>query len=75
MISCKDINNLASDYLDKRLPLKRRIIFLLHLLICHHCRRFIRQMMVVIDVLQKMPEIKLNDTELSDIYTMLKKHN
>ena len=42
MMSCKDVANLASDYLEKDLPLLRRLSLRLHLFMCTDCRRFVQ---------------------------------
>ena len=42
MMSCKDVANLASDYLEKDLPLLRRMSLRFHLFMCIDCRKFVR---------------------------------
>jgi predicted anti-sigma-YlaC factor YlaD len=44
MIKCKDVPELASDYLDGDLPLSKRIALRFHLLICHSCRAYLQQL-------------------------------
>ena len=44
MLSCEEIARLASDSLDGELPLRRRMGMKLHLLMCKHCARYIRQL-------------------------------
>lgn len=43
MFRCKDIAEHASAYIDRTLTFVERMQFQWHLLICHHCRRFIAQ--------------------------------
>lgn len=73
MISCKDINHLASDYLDKTLPLKQRIGFIMHVMVCQHCRRFLRQFKTIVAVLPRVGRVTLNKTDKDDIYLVLSK--
>ncbi len=44
MISCKDVTEQASAYLDKDMPLNQRMGVRLHLLICRNCRRYMEQL-------------------------------
>jgi len=43
MLNCHEASQLASDQLDERLPVAKRLSLALHLLLCRHCRRFARQ--------------------------------
>ena len=43
MISCREASRLLSDSMDSPLPLSRRMGLRLHLLVCHVCRRVVRQ--------------------------------
>lgn len=44
MLVCRDVTELVSDYLERALPLRRRLAVRLHLLRCEACRRYINQM-------------------------------
>ena len=44
MLSCKDLVERSSDYLDGQLRLRERLGVRAHLAMCVHCRRFIRQL-------------------------------
>lgn len=44
MLSCKQASRLASEALDRRLPLRSRIGLRMHLLVCSACRTVSRQM-------------------------------
>ncbi len=43
MLSCKEVSRLASESLDQRLPLGKRIGVRMHLMMCRACARFLRQ--------------------------------
>lgn len=40
MLNCKQVTELASDYLDNELPATKRLAVWLHIARCSHCRRF-----------------------------------
>lgn len=52
MLKCRDITLLASDYVDGRLRWRKRLSLLLHLITCPHCRRFIQQFRVLVQVIK-----------------------
>ena len=68
MLSCKQLVAQSSDYLDAQLPLRGRIAVRLHLAMCVHCRRFIRQMKVSQALLRQMPQEPVADLDaLADL--------
>jgi len=48
MFNCREITELATEYLDRRLPPTRRLIFRMHLAICRHCRAYVAQLKAVV---------------------------
>ena len=54
MLKCKDISIEATDYLERAMPLRRRLLVWYHLLICVHCRRYLRQLRIIIAMLPKL---------------------
>jgi hypothetical protein len=52
MLSCRDVGQKASDYLDGRLSWWTRIKVRLHILMCRHCRRYLVQLRLVIRALR-----------------------
>jgi len=57
MLTCRELaQSRASDYLDDQLRWRQRIGVRFHLLICDHCRRFVRQLELVRRVLARQPE-------------------
>lgn len=48
MLSCKDITEKTSEYVDKDMSLYQRMQFRLHLFMCHGCRRFVDQFKMTI---------------------------
>ena len=64
MMSCRELTELASDYLDGRLSTPARLRVRLHLLMCNACRRYIAQVHAVIGALGRLgpPERPSDDT-------------
>lgn len=44
MLKCRDVAMQGSNYLDKRLSCRQAFNVNMHLLMCKHCRRFIRHL-------------------------------
>ena len=55
MLSCQEITELVTDYLEDRLVLKKRIRFRLHIAMCRHCRSYLDQMRLTIQTLGRLP--------------------
>lgn len=51
MLNCRDVTQHASDYLDKTLPLGQRLKLRLHLFMCIHCRRYLKQLRATIGLI------------------------
>ena len=51
MPSCREVTNRTSDLIDGELDLASRLKVRLHLLACHHCRRFVKQMCATVGLL------------------------
>ena len=43
MLTCKEFDDFMIDYLEHELPLKDRFGCWLHLKMCRHCSRFVRE--------------------------------
>jgi len=55
MLSCKELTELATDYLEKDQPWRERLRDQVHLSMCRHCRRYLDQMRKVIALLGRLP--------------------
>lgn len=44
MLTCREVSQQASEYLDGNLPWHRRVGLRVHLFMCRHCRAFIHNM-------------------------------
>jgi predicted anti-sigma-YlaC factor YlaD len=44
MLTCRQMTDLVTEYLEARMPLMDRARFQMHLGMCSRCRRYLRQM-------------------------------
>jgi predicted anti-sigma-YlaC factor YlaD len=58
MISCREATRLASESLDHRLPLGKRLALKMHLLMCSLCRNFARQIEFVQEAARRYAELE-----------------
>ncbi len=59
VITCKNIMETASDYLDESPGFLRMLALKIHLILCKHCRRYVRQIKLVSEAtgrLSRIPE-------------------
>jgi predicted anti-sigma-YlaC factor YlaD len=56
MLNCKELTEIATDYLEQDLPWGERLRVQLHLWMCRHCRRYLNQMRTVIGLLRLLPK-------------------
>lgn len=54
MLSCREVSNNVSLYLDGELSWRERVAMKLHLSMCNNCRRFVRQLSVLIRAIRFM---------------------
>lgn len=55
MLNCREITDRASDYLDGDLSRGQRMGVHMHLLMCRHCRRLVRQLSRLRQTLARRP--------------------
>jgi anti-sigma factor RsiW len=44
MLTCQELTELVTDYLEGKLSLGQRLRFEMHIGMCSHCRAYLRQM-------------------------------
>lgn len=71
MLNCKKVATLASDYLDKNTGSALNWKIRMHLLMCSHCRRFIKHLKITKIVVQKNPP-QLGDEEVDLLLQRIK---
>lgn len=55
MLTCKELTEWATDYLEEDLPWSQRLRVRMHLWMCRNCRRYLDQMRTVISLLGRLP--------------------
>jgi hypothetical protein len=55
MLTCQEVTELVTDYLEGRMSLWRRAQFQMHVGMCRHCRAYLRQMRMTVRTLGKLP--------------------
>ncbi|MCR4373749.1 MAG: zf-HC2 domain-containing protein [Acidobacteria bacterium] len=70
MLSCRDVANQCSDYLNKDLPLRTRLAIRLHLWMCMGCNRYYDQMRSTLRMLRKLgrEETKVSADRAREIF-------
>jgi len=56
MLSCQQITEIITDYLEGRMSFADRIRFQMHVGMCKHCRAYLRQMKATIGSLGQLPD-------------------
>jgi predicted anti-sigma-YlaC factor YlaD len=56
-LTCRDLTNRASEYLDDRLPILTKVRVGLHLASCAHCRTYMKQIDLVSSTLRSLPKL------------------
>ena len=55
MITCQELTELVTDYVEKNMSLVDRMRFQMHVGMCKSCRAYLKQMRATVDVLGSMP--------------------
>jgi len=55
-LTCRDVTDRASEYLDDRLPVLTNVRVGLHLASCAHCRAYVKQIKLVCETLAFFPK-------------------
>jgi anti-sigma factor ChrR (cupin superfamily) len=60
MLTCREMTELVTDYAEGHLSFVDRVRFHVHLGICRHCRRYVRQMKASVAALGMVPAPELS---------------
>lgn len=55
MLKCRDVLALGSSYVDGAASSREKMALRMHLLICGHCRKFIRSLKLTRRTVEQMP--------------------
>jgi len=56
MLTCQQLTELVTEYLEGRMSLWRWAQFQMHLGMCKHCRAYLRQMKMTVKTLGSLPQ-------------------
>ncbi|MBI4613732.1 MAG: zf-HC2 domain-containing protein [Planctomycetes bacterium] len=56
MLTCQELTELVTDWLEGRLPFRTRVSVQIHLGMCWRCRAYLRQIKMTIRTLGKLPD-------------------
>ena len=57
MLTCKQLTEVVTDYLEGRMPFGQRVSFHMHVGMCRHCRAYLRSMSMTMKALGKLPDV------------------
>lgn len=73
MLKCRDVAKESGDYIEHAMPWHRVMQMKLHLLMCRHCRNFVKHMRTAITFFRKLPADKLPDDKAREIAVTVRK--
>ena len=56
-LTCRDLTDRASKYLDDRIPILTKVRVGLHLASCAHCRAYVKQIDLVSTAMRSLPKL------------------
>jgi predicted anti-sigma-YlaC factor YlaD len=56
MLTCQELTELVTDYLEGHLPLRQELSFRMHVSMCKDCRAYLRQTKMTIRTLGRLPQ-------------------
>ena len=73
MLKCRDVVNTADQLLDGDMNHRQLLAIKMHLLMCSHCRRYVRQLRTLLRAIPFMYK-KASDTEVSKVMEHVHSH-
>jgi exonuclease VII small subunit len=67
MLTCRELTELVTEYLEGKLSLGQRLRFEMHIALCRHCRAYLRQMEQTVQILGKLPEESVPPDALNEL--------
>ncbi|MBT4520241.1 MAG: zf-HC2 domain-containing protein [Halieaceae bacterium] len=67
MLKCSEVVEQASDFVDENLPWYSSLRIKMHLLMCVHCRRFLRHFSATIDLAEPAGRRQATATEIERV--------
>jgi len=67
MLTCQELTELVTDYLEGRLSGEERLRFDKHVGLCRHCRAYLSQMRTTVDLLGEVPDEPVPDHVMEEL--------
>ncbi len=67
MLSCKDITDLLTEYLEGEMSLGDRMRIRMHLAMCGHCRTYVTQLKLTVDSCGRIPPPEVTEDLREDL--------
>lgn len=67
MLKCREVAEESGDYIDRTMSRRRAFQTKIHLLLCGHCRRFVRHLHTAVSFFHRLPGAELSDNEARKI--------
>jgi len=67
MLSCQEITELVTDYLEGAMTTEERLRFEKHVGLCRHCRAYLNQMRDTADMLKKLSDEPVPDEVMDEL--------
>ncbi|KEI70303.1 zf-HC2 domain-containing protein [Endozoicomonas elysicola] len=67
MLKCRDIERMAGQLQDDELNWRQRFSMRMHLMMCHHCRRFVRQFAAIKKLAERSVSEQASDDEVQSV--------
>jgi predicted anti-sigma-YlaC factor YlaD len=74
-LTCRDLTDRASEYLDGRLPNLIKVLVGMHLTSCVYCRTYVKQIGLVSSALRSLPNLYPAPMELSLLMSKFAAHH
>lgn len=69
MLSCKDITELLTEYLEGEMSLAGRVQVRMHMTMCGHCRTYLKQLKLTIDSCGRIPPPEITEDLREELLT------
>lgn len=67
MLKCRDIEQMAGQLQDDELNWRQRLSMRIHLIMCYHCRRFVRQFAAIKMLAEHFVSEPASDDEVQSV--------
>ena len=67
MLTCQEVTELVTDYLEGRMSFVERLRFRAHVTMCPPCRRYLSQMQLTVDSLGELPEEEISAEAMDEL--------